>query len=230
MKNDKTVSKEERAAMAKGANKATDKRVSDRKSYREIQKEMFDDAKKNLPQVVADKKKDLFEKTEAYMEKHGLQNLPYTKLMEIMSSGNAYNRTRYSATEMAVLFEYYKEIVSDISTKIPKHVPTLKAFCGFIGISQATYNNYGESDDPEMVDVIQKANDYFIDVALNMAINNIVNPVPVMFMMKSIHGLVEAKEPTTIIHEDKVSIENTRERLQAIRNASVVVDAEYKDR
>lgn len=222
MKNDKRVGKEERAKIVKGAAKAADDRVTHRRSYKEIQQEMHDEAKKHLPEIIEQKKKDLAEKTEAYMKEHDLQNLPYTKLIEIMSSGNAYNRTRYSAFELATIFEYFKQITSNISAKIPKHNPSLKLFCGFIGISQATFKSYQESEDTEMQDVANKIDDYFIDTTTNMALNGQINERVAIFMLKSIHGLVEAKEPTTVIHEERVDIKSTKERLDKIRNAQAI--------
>lgn len=222
MKNDKVIDKEEVAKMQKGAVRAVDRRQNNKRSYKEIQQEMHDEAKKHLPEIIEQKKKDLAEKTEAYMKEHKLQNLPYTKLIEIMSSGNAYNRTRYSAFELATIFEYFKQISSNISAKIPKHNPSLKSFCGFIGVSQATFKAYQESDDAEMQDVANKIDDYFIDITVNNAMNGVINDRVAIFMLKSVHGLVEAKEPTTVIHEERLDIKSTKERLDKIRNAQAI--------
>lgn len=222
MKNAKVVGEEERKKIQKGAVKAADKRQDYKRSYKEIQQEMHDEAKKHLPEIIEQKKKDLAERTQEYMEKHKLQNLPYTKLIEIMSSGNAYNRTRYSAFELATIFEYFKQISSEISAKIPKHNPSLKMFCGFIGISQQTFKAYQESDDPEMVDVASKIDDYFIDITVNNAMNGVINDRVAIFMLKSVHGLVEAREPTTVIHEERLDIKGTKERLDKIRNAQII--------
>lgn len=187
----------------------------------------FDITKKELPKLIERKKKELVETIVAYAEENNIKVVPYSKVYQLMSSGNLLNKTKYSSEELAIAFEVYKELVGVLATKNNRHSPSKQNFCSFIGISTATFNNYKESDDPSIVEIAQRIDDYLTDVQLQMAQAGILNAGTTIFRMKAEHGYVEPKEIVHVREERTIDSDDIRSRIKAI-NEAIEVEVQEK--
>ena len=194
-----------------------DKRIIEKEEYRKVANEVFSIDKKQLNKIINSKKKEIVDKVYEYAQENDLDRISYNKLYEIMSSGNEYNRTRYSATELAIAFEVYKSITADLTLHKPKHTPSIQNFCAFIGISTATYESYKQRDEPDLVDLIQKIDDYIVDTNLTNGSLGIINPGMAMFRAKTEHGYVEQKEQISITNQVAVDRNDIAQRLKQVK-------------
>lgn len=198
--------------------KVEDNRLEEKEEYRKVKKEVVKMDKENLPSIIESRKRELITEIIAYSKEHGLKRISYTKLYELMSSGNAYNRTTYSPEELFISFEVYKSITSDLALNNPTHFPSRQNFCNFIGISTNSFASWRTHDDLDLVEVVNRIDDYLTDIQLTMAQNNILNPGATMFRMKTEHGYVEPKEFLSITNEVNVDRNEMKQRLASVRN------------
>lgn len=193
-------------------------RIIEKEEYRKVADEVFSYNKEDLPKIIETKKKELMNQVQEYAKEHELTRISYTKLYEIMSSGNEYNRTKYSATEVAIAFEVYKAITSDLALKNPKHTPSKQNFCAFLGISTSTYDSYREKhDNPDLVEAVARIDDYLTDIQLNHAQMGLINPTATIFRMKTEHGYVEQKEYIAVNNQVTVDTNDVKQRLMQVK-------------
>lgn len=190
----------------------------------------YADAKANLPEIIKEKKRELVLKMEEYMLENDVKTVPYSRVYQLMSSGNIYNRTKYSSEELSIAFEVFKSITADISAKNYKHTPTKQNFCAFIGISTVTFDNYRTSDDLELVEVVNRIDDYLTDVQLTMAQNNILNPTVTLFRTKVEHNYIEPTEAVRQVAETNTDRKSIEDRLRGLTGDDVIdVEVNEKD-
>lgn len=186
-------------------------------------------SKKDLPELIEKAKYELTEKVVAFMDDYKLEEVSTLQIIEVMSKGVTMSRTRYSDLELAIAFEIYKELVSQLSTVDNRHVPTVQKFCMWIGISTKTYNVYKESDDPNMRDVVAKIEDYFTSVIEDYAYRG---KIPFAFgisQLKAKHGYVEQVESIGTTIEINVDTNDIRSKIRQAEK-SRVIDASYKEK
>lgn len=122
---------------------------------------------------------------------------------------------KYSNTELAILFNYYKEFIQEINKKT-KYLPSKQNFCSFIGISTRIFDMYKQSDDAERREIIQQIEDYITDIMLTSAQNGEVKEISTMFRTKAEHGYVEASAPIVIEHKSDVNIDDIKKQIEAV--------------
>ena len=71
---------------------------------------------------------------------------------------------RYNCEKMSIVFELYRELVSQINTKIGKFIPNKTHFCRFAGITTMTYNNYLKCSDENLQTIMNMIDDYILFV------------------------------------------------------------------
>lgn len=214
---------------------ANEKVLEEKKEYQEIVdksfSEQFKDIKKELPNIVAEHKKELINHIQEYIKDHDLKVIPYPKLMELMSSGNRYNRTKYSADELWIAFNVYKSFMGDLSTKTKAIFPTKQSFCGFIGLSTQSLDSYKMSDDANLVEVYNQINDYLVDVQLGLAQQKIIDNSTTIFRMKAEHGLVETKAIEITTREVGIDLDSVQARMDKIKKArETAIEADFKEK
>ena len=200
-----------------------DERLREKEEYRQLAKKTFEITEEELQEYINKRKKEIANEIKEFANKHEIQRVSYGKLYEIMSSGNQYNRTKYSAQELWFAFEVYKSIVSDLQVKNPKHAPTKQNFCAFVGISTGTYDSYREKDDdPELVEVVNRIDDYLTDVQLTMAQDGLLNSTVTIFRTKTEHNYVEAKEYVAVNTQVNIDPTDIKQRLASVKNKTSI--------
>ena len=169
----------------------------------------------NLKEVMEQKMFDL-----AYKLKHMEEgkNLSVIELKSLLSQKNTVGISpKYSTTELAILFDYYKQFIQQINEKT-SYIPTKEDFCSFAGVSTVTYNNWKQSDDAERREIMQKIDDYLVDIHLSMAQRGDIREISTIFRAKSEFGMVEAQAPQVIKHEMESDMKQILANIDAINS------------
>lgn len=106
----------------------------------------------------------------------------------------------YSAQELAIVFEYYQDVLAEINKK-HKLPPTRQNFCAFCGITTSTYDTYLQSNDLNKKLVMQRIEDYIIENNWTLATKGTLNAYAVekRTKIKGIGGgYTEAREDINI--------------------------------
>lgn len=163
-----------------------------------------------------------------YKLKHVDNSLSAIELKSLISQKNTIGVSpKYNNTELAILFDYYKQFIGQIN-KVQMYLPTKKNFCSFIGISSATYDNYRQSDDSERREIMQMIDDYITDLQLTSAQNGEVREISTIYRTKAEHGMVEATAPVVIEHKSETSVNDIMKQIEAINKGKSLKTIELK--
>lgn len=151
-----------------------------------------------------------------YKLKHTEKGLSAIELKNLISQKNVVGVSpKYSTTELAILFDYYKQFITEIN-KTQTYLPTKKNFCSFAGISSVTYDTYRQSDDAERREIMQIIDDYITDLMLTASQNGEVKEITTLYRTKSEHGMVEASAPIVIQHKNETNINKIKAQIEAL--------------
>lgn len=156
------------------------------------------------------------------------QKLSVTEIKAILSRRKTYGvEATYSPAEIGILFDYYKDLVIKIN-KHQQFIPTKANFCGFIGITSATYSSWQRSDDLRLARTMQMIDDFLADVGLSSAQNGDIKEISTIFRMKSEHGYVEANAPIVVEHRNQTNLEEIRKNIAQISKGKSLKTIELK--
>lgn len=186
----------------------------------ELVKQEYQD---NLKEYLEQKLYDLI-----YKLKHQDGSLSTIELKSLLSQKNTIGVSpKYSNTELAILFDYYKQFIETIN-KSQRYLPTKKNFCSFAGISSTTYDSYRQSDDNERREIMQIIDDYITDIMLTSAQDGEVKEISTIYRTKAEHGMVEATAPIVIQHKSEANINDIRKQIEAINQGKSLKTIELK--
>lgn len=163
-----------------------------------------------------------------YKLNHENESLSIVKLKSLISQKNVIGLSpKYNNTEIAILFDYYKQFIDQINEK-QRYIPTKGDFCSFVGISTTQYDNWKQSDDTERREIMQMIDDYIVDLNLTSAQNGDIKEISTMFRGKVEHGLVEAQAPIVIQHKSQANLEDIRKQIEAVNQGKSLKTIELK--
>lgn len=126
----------------------------------------------------------------------------------------------YSAEQIAMAFDYYMDIITNINVHIGNYPTSLTTFCKFLGISMATLRNYRNSEDMDMRNIIEKIYDQIGEENLTMSQMGVAKEKSTLFRLKTQNEIVEKATPnvnitykTTINKDD---LENKLDKYKAL--------------
>lgn len=186
----------------------------EKKEVDKIRDELMAEYKYKGLERVKQRKNEVILQITQYLNEHSRKSIDGVTLMQIISSGSAYNNKQYTYDELAAEFEVYKEFASKAVLFTPKYCPRLQEFLGMANLSKNTYDSYAKADDKKMVDLIQKIEDYFILTLYNFGVQYPASQGLVKFALQSVHGQVEAKEPDNVNHNFSVNVIEIQEKLK----------------
>lgn len=150
------------------------------------------------------------------------------EIKSLLTLENTVGRSpKYSNTELAILFDYYKKFIQAINRK-QRFLPTKNNFCSFIGISSKTYDVYRGSDDEERREIMQMIDDYIVDLQLTSAQNGGAKEITTIFRAKAEHGMIEAQAPIVFEHKSEVNIDNIMKQIEAVNKGKSLKTIELK--
>ena len=122
----------------------------------------------------------------------------------------------YSAEELSMLFDYYRDFISEINT-VTRYIPTKKNFCAFANMSSSTYETYLTDGDMQRIEIMKMIDDYITDISLTLAQHREIDNVTTMFRSKTEHGMVEATAPIVIRKEHDINLGEIKQQLNALK-------------
>ena len=158
-----------------------------------------------------------------YKLNHEDESLSIVKLKSLISQKNVIGLSpKYNNTEIAILFDYYKQFINKINEK-QTYIPTKNDFCSFVGISSTQYDNWKQSDD-----IMQMIDDYIVDLNLTSAQKGEIKEITTIYRSKAEHGLVEAQAPIVIQHKAQANLEDIRKQIEAVNQGKSLKTIELK--
>lgn len=139
---------------------------------------------------------------------------------------------KYNAEKMSLVFDIYRETVSEINIRIGKFIPNKSHFCRFAGITSQTYNNYMKSNDENLQNVMLMIDDYMLDANLTSSQNREVDNVTTIYRTKVEQNKQEQPVQQTVVLADTVDINMIQKRikkLNSIREAKVIGDVSEQE-
>lgn len=124
----------------------------------------------------------------------------------------------YNAEKLALAFDYYCYILSEVNDKIGNFPSSLTSFCKLCGITLSTLRSYKNSSDLNMRIITEKIYDQIGDNNITMSQLGITKERTTIFRLKSENEMVEKEQPRVNINiVDKPDMEQIQERLDKYR-------------
>lgn len=179
-----------------------------------LETDYINQKKEELPQYLDSKLQEVSEELAMCSED---ENITPFQIYEWIKSPTYPYTPKYTAEEMALIFDYYTKVVAEINKKT-KYPPTKPNFCLFCGMSTVTYDKYLNGIDPRKKEVMQRIDQYIRDMQLTLGETGGLNPIVAMYRSKSEHGMYEAQAPKVIAVENDVDLDKIKEQLKAVEN------------
>ena len=121
----------------------------------------------------------------------------------------------YNAEKLAMVYDYYCDILTNINDKIGYFPSSLTSFCKLAGITLSTLKSYKTSNDLSMRVIAEKIYDQIGDENIAMAQMDIVKERSTLFKLKSQNEMVEKQQPNVNINiTEKPDMEKIEARLE----------------
>ena len=128
----------------------------------------------------------------------------------------------YNAEKLALIFEYYLYLITEINDKIGDFPSSLASFCKLAGISTKDLRMYRNSSDLDMRNIVEKIYDEIGDNNLFMAQLGKLKGTPTQFKLKTQNEMVEKANPNVnITYKEVVNtsrIEQNIEKYKSLLN------------
>jgi hypothetical protein len=224
-RNQKTVPKEEKEKMDQGAKLRKEKDDNDLMTLKRAERELFEKEKENLPVLLESRLQAI--ETALATELDDITGLTEPRIHQLIAR-NANGLVGYSAKELMIVFEAYRDLIVKINEKV-LFAPTMKNFCAFAGFSTHTFKNYLQSPDEEKRNVAQMVEDYISDMSLAGAKMRRFEPASTIYELKSVHGQAEAVNPQFVNLGNQVNVNSILERIAQIKSGKVI-EADFKEK
>lgn len=202
------------------------KQESDKKELRRLESKLIEkEYKEGLKDYMEQR---LFDFKYALKQIAPDSKLSLIEIDKLIRGKNLIGTPLYSAEELGMLFEYYRNFVSEIN-KITRYVPTKKNFCAFASISSATYENYLIEGDSQRIEIMKMIDDYITDISLSLAQNREIDNVTTIYRSKAEHGMVEATAPIVIKKEYDLDLDNIRKSINTLKAGKSLKTIELKE-
>ena len=168
------------------------------------QRQLIEQKKKELPKYIKKRKKQFVKELEQYgisqQDEEGNivivdKTLPLVEVSEhcfspfIQTNGAT---IQYSAEELSIIFDYYKQVVSEMNKK-QIFPPTKEQFCSLCNFSTSTFNNLKVRGDEQTRELLLKIEDYICNYLSIGGLTRKVSEVTAIFAQK-VMGRKEAGE------------------------------------
>lgn len=115
---------------------------------------------------------------------------------------------KYSASELMVIFDYFKECVNEIN-KIELIPPTKEMFCTLCGISTNIFSQLKNSADAELREVMYQIEDYIANFLTMGGLTRKISEVTGIFIQKSSLGRKEATDVQPLFQQNNVILQDS---------------------
>lgn len=201
-------------------------------SIRELEEFYVNGTVENMLTSIEEKKKELVADMINYAETHRVpikwdeegNPTAYRPQMNPLVINNYYFKSIvpigsqepiYNAEKLAMVYDYYCDILTNINDKIGYFPSSLTSFTKLAGITMSTLRSYRNSDDLNMRIIAEKIYDQIGDENITMAQMDIVKERSTLFKLKSQNEMVEKQQPNININiTEKPDVVRIQERLE----------------
>lgn len=125
----------------------------------------------------------------------------------------------YNAEKLALLFEYYQFLITEINDKLGNYPPSLTSFCKLAGISTNTLREYRNSSDIEMRNVVDKVYDQLGDDNLTMSQMGQVKEKSTIFKLEAQHEVMKKNQPNVnITYKEVINTDRLNSNLEKYKS------------
>lgn len=207
-------------------------RTKKKGELRSLENQYVDSILDNLDKLVEEKKNELVEKIQNYssnckMTRYTKEGRPFSvpNISPVVIKNYFFksinpltnSEPQYSAEKLGIVWNLYKDMVTEINIRIGPFTPNITTFCEFAGITVGRFKSYKKSDDEQLRIVVEKIEDSCYDSNVTLAQNNNLNGRMTIYRMKSEQERIEKEQPQIHIHENnKVNLSDIASRLEEI--------------
>ena len=192
------------------------------KSYtKELERRLVKKTFEDFPIEVERRKQEICDKIEQFKLETDDDNYVKGSKTLIVSdyffkSLNPYSfiQPSYNVEKLSIAFDLYKKLINEINLKVCKFYPTISHFCSFLGITTVTLNNYKNSEDIDMQNLIDLIDDWIFDSNMRLSENREIDNVTAMFRAKVEQHKTEQTAPTTVVFAENLNVNEIKERVQ----------------
>lgn len=125
----------------------------------------------------------------------------------------------YNAEKLALVFDYYCYLITEVNDKIGKFPSSLTSFCKLAGITLSTLRNYRNSADMNMRIIAEKIYDQIGDTNITMSQLGMLNEKTTIFKMKAQNEIFEKEQPKVHINIiEQPDLEQITNRINKYKN------------
>lgn len=125
----------------------------------------------------------------------------------------------YNAEKLALVFEYYQFLITEINLRIGNYPPSLTSFCKLAGISTSTLREYKNSSDIEMRNIVEKIYDQLGDDNLTMSQMGQVREKTTIFKLEAQHEVMKKNQPNVnITYKEVVNTDRLNSNLEKYKS------------
>ena len=217
-KSDEAVKK-----LIEGKEKGKMKREKDKTELRQMEANLIKEKYKNGFKDYMEQR--LFDFKYSLKHMNPESRLTLLEIDKLIRGKNMIGVALYSAEELSILFDYYRNFIAEINT-VTRYIPTKKNFCAFANMSSSTYDAYLVEGEIQRIETMKMIDDYITDISLTLAQQREIDNVTTMFRSKTEHGMVEATAPIVIKHETNVNLDEIKEQVKALKSGKSLKNIE----
>lgn len=184
----------------------------------------------NMPTLIEQKKKQFVEKLlevgnlvlneDFENKKRGSNSLIVSNLLFEPISPYFIGRPLYTAEKLALVFDLYREMITECNVRGLKVVPTKSHFSRFCGFSTNTYDCYSESTDLAMRNLIEVISDYLFDSNITSAQHRELELATTIFRTRVEQNKVEPTAPQIHVISPDADMEKIMDDIKRIKEGN----------
>lgn len=121
----------------------------------------------------------------------------------------------YNAEKLALIYEYYLYLVTEVNDKIGDFPSSLASFCKLAGITTKELRELRRSNDIETRNIVEKIYDEIGDNNLSMAQLGIVKGTATQFKLKTQNEMVEKQQPNVnITYKEVINTDRINQNIE----------------
>lgn len=184
------------------------------------EQQLIEKKKAELPKFIRKRKKEFVKELEVYKIAQTTEDdeviiadktIPMLELVDncfapfIKDAGIA---PQYSAKELSVIFDYYKECIKEMN-KYQIVPPTKEMFCSLCGISTELFTKYKNGSSPEVREVCLRVEDFIANYLSVSGLTRKTDTVTGIFIQKSSLGRKEETGPQQVTNNNTLILSDT---------------------
>ena len=212
-------------------------RIENKIMVRELQNDLANMTINDMLPLVEQRKKEFEDKIISLQNKlsekdskDGFNSVVISELLFEPISKFYSQRPSYTPEKLQIAFDLYREMIVEANARGLKVVPTKSHFSRFCGFSTSTYDNYMDSSDANMRNLMEVIDDYIFDIGIASAQHREIELATSMFRAKVEQRKIEPTSPQVHIVSPDADMEKIMYDIQRIKSGKKVIDYDVVER